>query len=226
MEELEIESEVTTSETTPCTGESEKRKCDSNNDGGNKRNGILIGVIIVLALLFVISLATCGSVLLSKGIKQEVNLHVTTPVVGGANENAVSAPVDTMESGFIDADDLVISTETVNSNEVNKDPLEDRKVFFYGYDDKTITKTTTIALCNPKENLDFYMMYEILDEKGNVVFETDLIPSGQSLIWVPGETLSVGEHKLSFLYVPYYQNSDGTWRKLTSGNCEVTYTIK
>ena len=217
MEELKTENEEIVEDKSV-----ENKKDD---DKAKKTNKVLIVIIIILVLLFLLSLATCGSVMVSKGIKQEVNLHVTTPVNGGSVEEE-SIPVGNIGTGFINEEDLVISTETVDTKEANKDPLKDRKVLFCGYEDSTITNKTTILLKNLEENLDFYMRYNILDSSGKVVFKTDLIPAGQSLVWVPGESLDFGTHALTFNMQPYYQNSDGTWRKLTSASCDVTYTIK
>ncbi|MCM1027395.1 MAG: hypothetical protein NC432_13260 [Roseburia sp.] len=105
------------------------------------------------------------------------------------------------------------------------DPLAGRNIYFSGLEDTVIRRETAVQLDNREENLDFLLKYEIYDGEGNLVFETDPIPSGQSVEWVPGEKLGVGEHPLRFLQIPYYANGDGEFTVLIRGSCQATLTI-
>lgn len=107
-----------------------------------------------------------------------------------------------------------------------ENPLAGRNVFFAGYVDATLSSASTVALENLPENEEFLMKY-IITDKGTekVVFETNLIPSGQCVVWVPGETLAVGTYELQFLAVPYYADGNGNFQQLTSACNDVCYEI-
>ncbi len=110
--------------------------------------------------------------------------------------------------------------------EQSQNPLADRNVFFAGYSDATIHRKSTVALENLPENEDFLIRYIITDlNTGEVVFETNLIQSGQCVIWTPGETLKPGVYDLQFLAVPYYMEAEDSFITLTSGSNEVQYTV-
>ena len=124
---------------------------------------------------------------------------------------------------------LVIDDGAVDKSEAvqkQENPLADRQVFFAGYVDATISKTDTVALENLPENEDFLMKYTITNvEDGSLIFETGLIPSGQCVVWTPGETLEAGTYELQFLANPYYEQVDGNFLPLTAGSNNVIYTI-
>lgn len=106
------------------------------------------------------------------------------------------------------------------------DPLLGRNIYFSGIGDATIGSTTVVRLDNREENLDFLMRYEVYDSAtGELVFETELIPSGQHIDWVPGETLGAGEHTLDFLQIPYYPGPSGEYISLIQGSNRVTLAI-
>ena len=85
---------------------------------------------------------------------------------------------------------------------------------------------TVVQLDNREENIDFLLRYEIYDTgTGELVFETDLIPSGQHIDWVPGETLEPGEYTLNFLQIPYYPDPSGEYVALTQGSNQVNLAI-
>ena len=87
--------------------------------------------------------------------------------------------------------------------EAQKNPLSGRNVFFAGYADATLTKTTTVALENLPDNEDFLMKYTVINtEDGTVVFETNLIQSGQCVAWMPGEILEPSIYNLQILQSP------------------------
>lgn len=122
---------------------------------------------------------------------------------------------------------LVVDTRAtdIQAAESEADPLAGRNVYFSGIEDAAISRETVVQLDNREENLDFLLRYEIYDGDGELVFETDLIPSGQHVDWVPGETLGVGVHTLSFLQIPYYVDGAGEYVSLTQGSCQVTLAI-
>lgn len=115
---------------------------------------------------------------------------------------------------------------TSQDKEEKSSPLFERKVYFSGMEDATIYPESVIQLDNRKENLDFWLKYEIYHtETGEKIFETDLIPSGQSVEWVPGETLAPGKYVLTFLQMPYYLTAQGEYIGLTQGSNQVTLAI-
>ena len=107
-----------------------------------------------------------------------------------------------------------------------QNPLAGRNVFFAGYADAMLSKTSTVALENLPENEDFLLKYIITDIQNNrIVFETNLIPSGKCVVWTPGESLEVGTYELQFLAIPYYHDENDNFQQLTSGCNEVCYRI-
>ena len=107
-----------------------------------------------------------------------------------------------------------------------QNPLAGRNVFFAGYADATLSKTSTVALENLPENEDFLLKYIITDTtKDTIVFETNLISSGQCVVWTPGESLEGGTYELQFLAIPYYRDENDNFQQLTSGCNEVCYQI-
>lgn len=108
-----------------------------------------------------------------------------------------------------------------------ENPIMGRNVFFVGLEDKTIAPGEAIYLENVASNEDFVMKFEVKDlDTGNIVFTTDLIPSGKMVEWIPSENLSAGAHRLAVLQSPYYIAEDGSKTPLTAGNNEVTLTIE
>lgn len=124
---------------------------------------------------------------------------------------------------------LIIEDNSIDKSEAvakKENPLANRNVFFAGYTDATISKTSSIILENLPDNKDFLMKYEITNlETGEVVYETNLITSGQCVLWVPGETLEEGTYKLQFLAKPYFQEENGNFLPLTAGSNTVQYII-
>ena len=103
--------------------------------------------------------------------------------------------------------------------------LSQRNVFFAGMEDTTIKKGGKISLENLEQNLDFYMKYKVYDAGSDkLIYETDLIPSGERILWDPSEVLGIGEHTIAFLEEPYMQQGDG-YIPLTSGKNIVNITI-
>ena len=110
--------------------------------------------------------------------------------------------------------------------ESRKNPLSERNVFFAGYADATLTKSTAVALENLPDNEDFLMKYTVINtEDGTVVFETDLIRSGQCIVWIPGESLEPGTYQFQILQAPYYQSGEDEFIPLTAGTTDVCYEI-
>lgn len=122
-------------------------------------------------------------------------------------------------------DDRAVDREEVASGK--EDALKDRNVYFAGFMDAVLSEGSTVRLENLPQNGDFLLRYIISDkDSGEGVFETDLIPSGQCVVWTPGETLEAGTYHLEFLMVPYYVDGDGNCSALTSGSNEVCYQIR
>lgn len=123
---------------------------------------------------------------------------------------------------------MVVDTRAAQDGggESAENPLAGRSVYFSGIEDAAIGRETVVQLDNREENLDFLLRYEIYDAgTGDLVFETDLIPSGQHIDWVPGETLEPGEYTLDFLQIPYYPDPSGEYISLTQGSNQVTLAI-
>ena len=110
--------------------------------------------------------------------------------------------------------------------EAQKNPLSGRNVFFAGYADATLTKTTTVALENLPDNEDFLMKYTVINTADDsVVFETNLIRAGQCVVWVPGEELEPGTYQFRILQSPYYQSRDDEFIPLIAGTTDVCYEV-
>ena len=110
--------------------------------------------------------------------------------------------------------------------EAQKNPLSGRNVFFAGYADATLTKTTTVALENLPDNEDFLMKYTVINTADDsVVFETNMIRAGQCVVWVPGEELEPGTYQFQILQSPYYQSEEDEFIPLTTGTTDVCYEI-
>lgn len=108
---------------------------------------------------------------------------------------------------------------TSETNQVIEDSLGNRQVFFAGIEDLDISMTTSVLLENLPENEDILMKYEIYNsETEDLIFETDLIPSGEHVEWVPGRNLDKGEYQITMVETPYYPNGDDTYMPLTVGS--------
>lgn len=106
------------------------------------------------------------------------------------------------------------------------DLLKDREVYFSGIEDTTINKATIVYLNNDENNDDIYLQYTVKDkDTEEVLFETDLIPSGQFVEWVPGDSgLHEGKNNILFIETPYIQ-IDEKWVTLTVGKNEAVFTL-
>lgn len=120
---------------------------------------------------------------------------------------------------------MSIDTRATDEEIANKGiDLSERNIFFAGIEDSVIRKGDLVSLENLKENEDFLMKYTLLDEEECLMFETDLIPSGQRVYWDPSVNLKVGDHKVTFIEQPYME-SEGEYIPLTSGRNIVSITI-
>ncbi len=107
--------------------------------------------------------------------------------------NNQSVSLDNISSE-IPMDDKLTDTKT---------PLEDRQVYFAGYDDFTVGKGNIIYLENMPENEDILMAYEIyVDDK--LIHKTGMIPSGKYSEWMPADEMEAGEYDISIKNIPYY----------------------
>ena len=77
---------------------------------------------------------------------------------------------------------IIDTAATSDSAGLAKNPLADRQIYFAGINDCIIDHDSMIYLENPAENEDIYIAYKIFDaETDALVYETDLIPSGEHL---------------------------------------------
>lgn len=126
---------------------------------------------------------------------------------------------------------MVIDTSAENLTKGNEE-LADRTVTFTGIPGGTLSKDSPILLRNSEKNEDIYMQYVVTDDTtGEIVKQTDLIPSGEAVTWIPGETLKAGKYSLTLTQNPFYQvkgedGSEGSWMPLTNGNDHIDIEIK
>lgn len=152
------------------------------------------------------------------------------PAGGGGNileKDAETAPdfYEAQGGSVLLLDDRAVNREEAASGK--EEALKDRNVYFAGFMDAVLSENSTVRLENLPQNEDFLMQYIISDkDSGECVFETDLIPSGQCVVWTPGEMLEARTYCLEFLMVPYYVDGDGNCSALTSGSNEVCYQIR
>lgn len=128
---------------------------------------------------------------------------------------------------------VTIDTSAEDKREdVQINPLADRDVYFSGIVDSTITKEGSIQLLNDERNEDFYMMFTVIDsDSEEVIYESNLVPSGQAIYWIPGEYLESGTYNLNFKETPYYfplgdpSTNPEDYITLSVGNNTVKITI-
>lgn len=147
-------------------------------------------------------------------------LAILGAAVGGyfiANKNKSPIP----EQG-----NLTIDTRSNSEKKEMKNELSGRNVYFAGLEDCTLDSNGEIYLENLPENEDFLIKYTVtIADTNETIFETDLIPSGQHVAWVPSENLTPGIYHLAILQVPYYQMANGSYTPLTSGNNIITVEL-
>ncbi len=121
---------------------------------------------------------------------------------------------------------VVIDTNATDEELKQENPLANRNVYFSGIVDSKISKKGSVQLLNDAQNEDFLMKFIITNkETGEKLYETDLVPSGKSVYWTPGETLKEGTYKLTVEEVPYYVYEDGSYITLSVGRNDVEITI-
>lgn len=188
-----------------------------DENGIEKRKAVVLAVSIAVAAV-VVAAAGCflagrnspagrDGVILNEGVE-------TVPDIYKVQDGSVLL-----------LDDRAVDREEAAGGK--EDALKDRNVYFAGFMDAVLSESSTVRLENLPQNGDFLLQYIISDkDSGEGVFETDLIPSGQCVLWTPGETLEAGTYHLEFLMVPYYVDGDGNCSALTSGSNEVCYQIR
>ncbi|MCX4304466.1 MAG: hypothetical protein OSJ69_01540 [Acetatifactor sp.] len=113
------------------------------------------------------------------------------------------------------------------TKESGENPLSGRNIYFSGVEDAVIGMDGIVCLENSVENGDFLMKYEVYEaEGGEMVYESGLIASGESVDWMPGKSLGVGEHILTYLQIPCYTDGEGNYISLTRGSCQAWIKIK
>lgn len=140
--------------------------------------------------------------------------------------NTPKTPAETPKSAY---ENFVIDTNATDEAKQAPNTLASRNVYFAGIDNSVCDSNTIVYLENLPDNEDFMMKYQIyiIDEdgvKGSLIYETDLIPSGQHVDWKPSETLEPGEYTLAFDELPFMQ-SGNDWIPLTAGENQVILTI-
>lgn len=130
---------------------------------------------------------------------------------------------------FEETQGMVIDSRSTSEKvaEVNN-PLSSRQIFFAGFDDIYASEESVVCLENLPENDDFFIRYEILMKRGDkekLVFETDLIPSGEHIEWIPSESLEPGDYDLTFVQTPYVE-INGKWTELTTAGNDVKLCLK
>lgn len=113
------------------------------------------------------------------------------------------------------------------TEENGENPLSGRNIYFSGVEDAVIGMDGIVRLENSIENGDFLMKYEVYEaEGGELVYESGLIASGESVDWMPGKSLGAGEHTLTYLQIPCYTDGEGNYISLTRGSCQAWIKIK
>lgn len=137
---------------------------------------------------------------------------------GGCNESGMDT------NGSVKIDTRAGSIKSASTD--YQDLLKDREVLFTGIPSSVINKSTKVQLDNNEVNDDIYLQYTVKDkDTGEVLFETDLIPSGQFVEWVPGDSnLHEGDNNILFVETPYIQ-IDEKWVTLTVGKNEAVFTL-
>lgn len=194
----------------------EKHQEMEQEDQGKKGMGKQIALVLAASL----AAAVAGCLMAGRG----------RPAGGGGDilkEETETAPDFYKAKGgsVLLLDDRAVGREEAAAEK--RDALKDRNVYFAGFMDAVLSGSSTVRLENLSQNGDFLLQYIISDQdSGEAVFETELIPSGQCVVWTPGETLGSGTYHLEFLMIPYYVDGDGNCSPLTSGSNEVCYQIR
>ncbi len=124
------------------------------------------------------------------------------------------------------AGSMVIDTDATDEQIKEVAPFVNRNVYFSGIVDSEISRTGSVQLLNDKQNEDFLMKFVVKDdETGETLYESDLVPSGKAVYWVPGETLEPGTHSLTVEEIPYFMFEDGSYTTLSVGRNNVKITI-
>lgn len=111
--------------------------------------------------------------------------------------------------------------------EENENPLSGRNIYFSGVEDAVIGMDGVVRLENNVENGNFLMKYEVYEaEGGELVYESGLLASGESVDWMPGISLGAGEYTLTYLQIPCYTDGEGNYISLTRGSCQAWIKIR
>lgn len=150
--------------------------------------------------------------------------------VGGYEAYAKYAKQRTTETNesvvkqALQVDNRATDDGPVTTGEVVGNKLADMQVLFAGIEDCTVNSNTIIMLSNPKENTDIYMKFEI-SAFGKLIYDTDLIPAGQSIEWKIGDYLKPGSYDVDMKQIPYYDDN-GNYIQLISPTNQVHITIE
>lgn len=176
---------------------------------------------LIIAILGFIAFFVAMFVLLNRqpdNTQAPNNVTITNEATGETFVSEEAKDTEPVKGLVID----IAATDEVTHDEL-AEKLSDMFVTLAGFSNAPIGEHTEIYLINSDENdPDVYMLYNVLDADGNIIFETNLIPVGKHIIWKPYEYLHDGENQITIVSKPYYAYKD-SYVTLTSGANTVTY---
>ena len=163
-----------------------------------RKRDVRVLIVVLMLLLFVLVLRNCGR-------------------PDNANNSSISASIQIDNRVKTDKGSTISNTSSA---------LEKREVLFTGIPSSVINKSTKVHLDNNELNDDIYLKYKVINkDTEEVLFETDLIPSGQFVEWIPGDSgLHEGKNNILFVETPYIL-IDEEWVTLTVGKNEAVFTF-
>ena len=116
-----------------------------------------------------------------------------------------------------------MSIDTNAKQDVSVTEIPEQIVAYQGYEDMVIDANKSVSLYNDEANEGIFMKYSVLSD-GVVIYETELIPSGQYVLWVPADYLDAGEHDVTFVQSPY-KNVNGLYEEMTTASNSFKLTL-
>ncbi len=98
-------------------------------------------------------------------------------------------------------------------------------VVFQGYEDTPVNQGQAIQLSNSVSNVDVYMKYVIMNDNGEIIFETGLISPGEYVRVVLSEYLNPGEYQLYLKQEAYSMNDAGGFDYITDATSAAKVTV-
>lgn len=178
----------------------------SYEETSGSKKGLIVGIIagVTIVVIAIISLIITFNKIGDRILAKYTDGRVTGPT----------------------ANILVVDENAKETAELDRNAAASEEVMEFvlaGLPDSTIDESTIVYLDNLNE--DFYLKYKVfLQETGDVLYESDLIPPLSSIEWKPGELLKEGENILVFRETPFYKNENGEYTQVTTGDNVVTFT--